>query len=244
MGCDGGTIPKRKEIVKSNNNDKQARDKNADLSAKWQFCHLSGLRLKKPIVACQLGFLYNKDTIIEYLLNQKQLVNSSAASSTTTTTLIPHIRSMKDIKELKLTEKQSSSSDHQASSGKEQFKAHYVCPISNLDMNGKYKFYYILTCGCVFSERALRRVPNEKQCILCSKAYNPDSDLIIINGDDKEVEKLNQQMKSRKKSKKTKNPDNMSESSRPSLTKTSEIHELDEDLAKSVKRHKTEQVVS
>lgn len=54
MGCDGGTIPKRHELVKTKQKEEQ-RDKNADLAAKWKHCALSNQPIEEPIVACELG---------------------------------------------------------------------------------------------------------------------------------------------------------------------------------------------
>jgi len=195
MGCDGGTIPKRNEIVK-NKSKGHGRDKNADLSAKWLFCSLSGLPLKKPIVACKLGRLYNKDAMIEYLLDQKKPDPQTSSMSQSN---VEHIKSLKDVKELKLKEKANFDKSHQASSGSEQFKAQFVCPISGLDMNGKYRFFYILTCGCVISERALKEVPNDELCILCSRPYDSTVDLIVLNGEDDEVADLKQRLSNRKR---------------------------------------------
>lgn len=42
--------------------------------------------------------------------------------------------------------------DHQA--------ARYICPVTSLEMNGKYRFAFVWTCGCVVSERALKEVPS------------------------------------------------------------------------------------
>lgn len=244
MGCDGGTIPKRKEIVKNKQND-QHRDKNADLSAKWQFCSLSGLRLKKPIVACQLGRLYNKDAIIEHLLEGKISNQSSISSSSS----VSHIKSLKDVKELKLKEKPDFDKSHQASSGSEQFKAQFVCPISGLDVNGKYKFFYILTCGCVISERALKEVPNEKNCILCSKPYHPELDLVVLNGDETEIGELKDKLQARKQLAKSdkRSQEKLSgqeRSARPSTSvKERQKNEHSRDpLLKTTKRHKSTSV--
>lgn len=204
MGCDGGTIPKRNEIVKSKQS-VQNRDKNADRSAKYQFCALSGLKLKKPIVSCQLGRLYNKDAIIEYLLDRSiQKHPSTSAASTSAQQSQPksnasHIRSLKDVKTLNLKDSDNFDKTKQASSSTEQIKAQFTCPISGLDFNGKYKFYFLFSCGCVFSERALKELSNDKQCILCSKSYDPDYDLILINGDEEEVEKLKELLLARKR---------------------------------------------
>lgn len=192
MGCDGGTIPKRNEIVKNKQKDK-TQDKDVDRSARWQFCALSGIRLKKPIVACQLGKLYNKTAIIENLLEQK------TSSSNPQQSIVSHIKSLKDVKELKLKEKSNYDIAHQASSGSEHFQAQFVCPISGLDMNGSYKFYYILTCGCVLSERAIKQVPNESLCILCSKPYDTEMDLIVLNGSREEMTELKERLKNKRR---------------------------------------------
>ena len=54
MGCDGGTIPKRHELVRTKKKPEE-KDKVADLASKWQYCALSNQPLKQPIVACELG---------------------------------------------------------------------------------------------------------------------------------------------------------------------------------------------
>lgn len=239
MGCDGGTIPKRNEVVKNKQKDK-TRDKNSDLSAKWQFCAISGLRLKKPIVSCQLGRLYNKDAIIEHLLEQR------AGEASSSRPLISPIKSLKDVKDLKLREKQDFDGAHQATSGSEQFKAQFVCPISGLDINGKYKFYFLWTCGCVFSERALKEVPNDQKCILCSKSYSPELDLIVLNGDELETKDLRQRIAIRRKlhknERKTEEPREQQSTSQTSAASVKEKYHEQTDNLKPLKRHKTEAV--
>ena len=71
MGCDGGTIPKRDELVR-------VKKKKADVSkevknaAKWNNCRLSQTPLQKPIVGDPHGHLYNKETVIEFLLDRSK----------------------------------------------------------------------------------------------------------------------------------------------------------------------------
>lgn len=36
--------------------------------------------------------------------------------------------------------------------------APYVCPVIGLEMTGNFRFVFLWTCGCVFSERALKYV--------------------------------------------------------------------------------------
>ena len=71
MGGDGGSIPRRDEVVKV----KQApekKNKDQDMVGKWQHCALSGQALTKPIMSCALGrFDYFFTTSILYLMHQR-----------------------------------------------------------------------------------------------------------------------------------------------------------------------------
>lgn len=80
MGCDGGTIPTRGELVKEKKRDVKLDPKIGldakvsldprtlslglrnllDLRQQWKTCKLSSAPLKEPVVACELGRLYNK----------------------------------------------------------------------------------------------------------------------------------------------------------------------------------------
>jgi hypothetical protein len=63
MGCDGGTIPTRDELVKLKRKPEQ-RDKDGHRLFRWQHCAISQQPLRKPVMACELGKLYNKESII------------------------------------------------------------------------------------------------------------------------------------------------------------------------------------
>lgn len=54
MGADGGTIPKRCELVKKKKK-KEKIEKSYEAATKWRTCQLSQQPLKKPIVCCKLG---------------------------------------------------------------------------------------------------------------------------------------------------------------------------------------------
>ncbi len=71
MGCDGGSIPTRCELVKVKKKEEQA-DKNELNRIRWQACALSKEALKPPIVCCPLGYLFNKEAVLTHLL-QKNL---------------------------------------------------------------------------------------------------------------------------------------------------------------------------
>ncbi|XP_027200184.2 replication termination factor 2 [Dermatophagoides pteronyssinus] len=180
MGCDGGTIPRRDELVRIKKK-KEAKDKEAEMAAKWKYCAISSKDLQPPIVSCELGRLYNKDAVIEYLLN-KEAPNSS---------LLSHIRNLKDLVTLRLTPKPKDDQNKSTeSNGANEYK--YVCPIVGLEMNGNYKFMYFRQCGCVVSERAIKEVKSQV-CLSCNKPFIED-DLIVLNGDDDEIEDLKNRM--------------------------------------------------
>lgn len=72
MGADGGSIPRREEMVKVKERNEKGIDlKKEQLKSKWHLCSLSNEPLRPPIVTCQLGNLYNKDSVIKYLLSKK-----------------------------------------------------------------------------------------------------------------------------------------------------------------------------
>lgn len=117
---------------------------------------------------------------------------------------------LQDIKDLNLTinpafkdetEKGDNQVDRQTSP--------HICPISGLEMNGKFKFCFFWTCGCVMSERALKQFV-EKVCVLCQKPFT-DADIVILNAIDEDLERMNKLREERSmamKSKKQKNKKN------------------------------------
>ena len=60
MGCDGGTIPRRCELVREKKKPEK-KNKDQDMIGKWQHCALSGQPLVQPIMACGLGRLAKTD---------------------------------------------------------------------------------------------------------------------------------------------------------------------------------------
>ncbi|KAG8201588.1 hypothetical protein JTE90_011254 [Oedothorax gibbosus] len=186
MGCDGGTIPRRDELVRQKKKPEQ-KDKNAENAAKWKHCAITQEPLRKPIVACELGRLYNKEAVIEHILNKEK--KSENAS---------HIAKMSDVKELNLTEKADFKQKHHK--GDEYIDvndARYICPVTGLDMNGRQRFHFAWKCGCVFSERAHKEVKTTT-CHKCGGPLNA-SDVIIINGTDEEMEALREKMTERRR---------------------------------------------
>jgi len=176
MGCDGGTIPTRDELVRTKKKAEKV-DRDVKDAAKWKYCAISQEALREPIVSCPLGRLYNKETVIQAMIN-KTIGEIETAK---------HIRSLKDLKDLIFTK--NSAFDLKFVDKGDTFKdyniAQFICPVVGLEMNGKYRFCFIWTCGCVVSERALKEVKSDV-CHKCAKPYSLD-DVVVIYGTDEEV---------------------------------------------------------
>ncbi|GAA5933303.1 hypothetical protein JCM10213_001244 [Rhodosporidiobolus nylandii] len=162
MGNDGGSIPKRGELVRTKQRAVREDDKDR-VRQLWAFCALSKQPLRQPVVSCPLGRLYNKEAVISYLLSPSSSSETSPFGSDGLA-VAGHIRSLKDVTTLRLTPNPSLS-PHDAEpdattlgSLDESPAAQFVCPISLREMNGSVRFSYRKPCGCVMSEAALKEM--------------------------------------------------------------------------------------
>ena len=183
MGADGGTIPTRCELVQTRKKPEQ-KDKDSVRIYKWQYCNLTQQPLVRPIVACELGRLYNKEAIIEKLLENK------SGSQENGDKLIPdaatdHIKSLKDIQELQPTDNPAydRKTKDESSAGGEGFVdrniSPYICPVAGLEMSGRFKFVADWSTGKVYSERALKIVNNDNATQIA------EENLIVLNPEEK-----------------------------------------------------------
>ncbi|KAF8185049.1 Rtf2 RING-finger-domain-containing protein [Mycena galopus ATCC 62051] len=187
MGNDGGSIPDRRDLVR--NKSKAAPvDRQNQKRARWNFCALSKRRLQEPVVSCALGKLYNKDAIIEFLLDRDAYGDGE--------NICGHVRSLKDVKTLTLTANPTPAVPGTEPSERPQF----VCPLTLKEMNGTMPFVYLRPCGCVFSAaglNALRLTPQDgareaekDTCPQCAAKYQHGADCIPLNPTGEEEERL------------------------------------------------------
>ncbi|XP_009080578.1 PREDICTED: protein RTF2 homolog, partial [Acanthisitta chloris] len=200
-------------------------DKVAELVARWFYCALSQEKLRPPIVACELGRLYNKDAVIEYLLDKSPDKTPMESAS--------HIKSIKNVTELNLVDNPAWSGEKESIKGDKYDdlqSARFICPVVGLEMNGRHRFCFLRNCGCVFSERALKEIKSEV-CHKCGVPFQ-EEDMIVLNGNKEDVEVLKKRMEERrlkskleKKSKKSKSagaapqPETSEDSAGPSKAK-------------------------
>lgn len=150
MGNDGGSIQKRSDLVKEAKADRQ-KELQDQLNAKdvLNKCALSGKDLMDPIVSDYRGKLYNKDTILEWLLDRDSFGKAEQSR-------VSHITSIGDVVELKITRDD---------------KGQWSCPIASTS-SGPY--VYLVECGHVFSSGAMKALMgyDDKQCPECSTAFD------------------------------------------------------------------------
>ncbi|EIM91881.1 DUF602-domain-containing protein [Stereum hirsutum FP-91666 SS1] len=178
MGNDGGSIPDRRDLVRSKPKAEQA-DKANQTRARWFSCALSKRPLREPIVSCALGKLYNKDALLEFLLDRGAYGDGEE--------ICGHIRSLKDVKTLNLTPNTTPSSSTSTSTSNSinedaPTRALFVCPLTLKEMTGAVPFVYISTCGCVFSQAGLKTLTSAS-----ASSSSPPSLSLESEGKEKDV---------------------------------------------------------
>ncbi|XP_039499118.1 replication termination factor 2 [Drosophila santomea] len=197
MGCDGGTIPRRDELVRVKQKPEQ-KDKDAEREFRWRHCTLTQQSLQEPIAMCGMGRLYSKQSVIERLLEKEPMPETAA-----------HVKSMKDIRQLNPTPNPAFTEEDKTEGLLDTRHAPYICKLIGLEMSGKFRFVALWSCGCVMSERALKQIKGSvaSTCPLCQAPYSVE-DVVVLNGNDEDLElmrvKMEMRAAKRKSSKKDK----------------------------------------
>lgn len=117
-------------------------------------CALSDETLRDPVVACELGRLYNKDVLIRKLLDKSLLPEFA------------HLR-LKSVVTCKFTPNPAFEAAQADTGNFANFlgagKALWICPITLMEMTGQHPFCVLRKCGTVVSVKAIR-------CCLLSRA--------------------------------------------------------------------------
>lgn len=151
------------------------KDKDAERAYRWLHCALTQEKLQQPIVMCSLGRLYSKQNIIEQLLDKEKEWPESCK----------HIKSLRDIRQLNLTPNPAYKDEDKTEGLLDVRSAPYICKLIGLEMSGKFRFVALWSCGCVFSERALKEI-GAKVCVLCQTPFS-EEDVVILNGTEEDI---------------------------------------------------------
>ncbi|KAH9820099.1 Rtf2 RING-finger-domain-containing protein [Melampsora americana] len=175
MGNDGGSIPKRDDLVKTKHRGEQV-DPQQKESTRWHCCALSKRPLEEPIVSDPLGKLYNKSSVLEYLLDNDTFGEDGRQ-------VAGHLTSLRDLINLKITLNQQSTKR--------------ICPISLKEMGAglgkmEMRWVYLIGCGCVLTETGLKQVEQRSEKVECPVCGTVQESLefVIINPNDTEEEKM------------------------------------------------------
>ncbi|PWN31971.1 DUF602-domain-containing protein [Meira miltonrushii] len=260
MGNDGGTIVKRTDIVKVRNDGSDAKVDPAILAKVLATtCSLSHQPLQPPIVADRLGNLYNKDSILKYLLSKSDSKGESDAAKKADRTA-GHIRGLKDVQTLKPTENPAYKSASKKGEQDEDKPAPFICPLNQREMNGRHRFVYIRQCSCMMSSSGLiatisdqvvntskeQKEGSQVSCPICATPFSascfrkneiiPGGDVIILNGSMTEVQAQRIAMENDRAAEQAKKKE--------AKAKKAESTDTDKQRRKEEKRKREEEAVS
>ncbi|KAL8867980.1 MAG: hypothetical protein Q9174_005299 [Haloplaca sp. 1 TL-2023] len=176
MGNDGGSIPKRRELVKEAAKDPSTTEvketQKEKLQYYWAHCALSQKPLSLPIVSDSTGNLYNKDAVLEKLIDASQAKEEEnvAGSHQTSGT----IKNLRDVVELQF----KTEDPHEKVKGTPA-ALKLVCSVTGKTLGPGVRAVYIVPCGHAFSECAVREMASE-QCLECNEPYSPDNLIPIL----------------------------------------------------------------
>ena len=156
MGNDGGVVAVKRKFMRHAN--VKTRGEQADQEAlraeKARTCALSSQPLQEPIVACRLGNLMNKQTVLEHLLAKSMPQH------------LAHVSSLQDVVTCRVK-------DDKDARG-------WCCPVTLVEFTGKQPFVVLWTCGCVLSERALKAV-DTLECLVCGTPFTDQAVVTLLD---------------------------------------------------------------
>ncbi|EDU51510.1 Rtf2 RING-finger [Pyrenophora tritici-repentis] len=180
MGNDGGSIPKRSELVKeaakalTTAQIKEAQNEQQEYA--WSTDPLTRKPLARPVVSDAAGFLYNKDSIIEFLLKEDgdaekaEMKKVGGVKDSELGTFGDRVKGLKDVVEVKfeIEEKEG------GAVGAEKWK----CPITGAALGPGSKGVYIVPCGHAFAGSTVKEIAGNA-CLTCNEPF-AENDVIPI----------------------------------------------------------------
>jgi len=209
-GADGGSMPTRWELVDmykagsgalGSARAVDAVDPAAATKMRWSTCALTQERLDEPVVACELGYLYNKEALLSAVL-RKSLPPKYA-----------HVKGLKDVVQLQLTARLRSEregaddgvsrvgQDGFGGSNTEAFR--WMCPLTNRMMGSGHSFVVLFETGVCVSKSALRECGGDNTCPVSGTPYEPEL-VVTLNAQEEEAElqAMRERMEARRAKKK------------------------------------------
>lgn len=191
MGNDGGSIPKRRELVKEAARALSVSELKANalesLGHAWNNDPITSQPLDRDnVVSDWRGRLYNYESILQGLMPSDDNTESSPPSnpdSQELTLAATGIKSLRDIVRLKF---------HRYTPPGTK-KDIWACPISLKELGPSVKAVYIVPCGHVFAEIAIKEI-QELRCPECSEEFTSENAVPILPTEESDLKKLVQRM--------------------------------------------------
>jgi hypothetical protein len=161
MGNDGGSIPTRRELVKeaakalTTTQVKEVQTEQQEYA--WSTDPISRKPLARPVVSDSAGKLYNKDTIIEYILPSDDGAGKAAAEKV----LDGRVKSLKDVVEVKFEIDKGVDGKMARSNGDLGRTERWLCPITNRELGPGAKAVYLVPCGHAFAGSVVKEITGE-----------------------------------------------------------------------------------
>ncbi|ORY10405.1 Rtf2 RING-finger-domain-containing protein [Clohesyomyces aquaticus] len=197
MGNDGGSIPTRRELVKeaakalTTQQVKEVQNEQQEYA--WNHDPITRKPLSKPVVSDSLGKLYNKDTIIEYLLSEDGDAKKTEAESI----LQGRVKSLKDVVEVKFEVDNGGVNAAEEANGPTVRSEKWICPITNRELGPSAKAVYLVPCGHAFAGSVVREVSGET-CLQCNETYAENDVIPILPTVATDIARLSLRMKTLK----------------------------------------------
>ncbi|KAI9845177.1 MAG: hypothetical protein M1837_005062 [Sclerophora amabilis] len=200
MGNDGGSIPKRRELVKEAARNRTAAElketRQEQHSHQWATCPLSHRPLVQPVVSDSSGSLYNKDAVLEYLLPATEST-SALSRADQEEVLKGRVKSLKDVVQVRFEIEQEDDEESKKTTEGSKKGEKWLCPITSKGLGASVKSVYLVPCGHAFSDSAVKEVSGDI-CLQCNEKYSPENIIPILPTLSAEIEALAARAKSLK----------------------------------------------
>ncbi|AEO64498.1 7435a169-13af-4247-9190-30c959f5c4b4 [Thermothielavioides terrestris] len=190
MGNDGGSIPTRRELVKSAARAPTVSELKAtaleNLSHAWTHDPLTSERLDmENVVSDWRGRLYNYESVLRGLMPSGKddaavapaLMNGESPELTFAST---GITSLRDVVKLKFRRYAPPGAKGQEI---------WACPLSLKELGPATKAVYLVPCGHVFAEAAIKQI-QEDVCPECSEKFQPENVVPILPTEKADLDSL------------------------------------------------------
>jgi len=123
----------------------------------WTSCKKSNERLRAPIVACEPGFMYNKEAMLMALLDRDAAENEN----------IRHVHKLSDLTPLIFAKNPAWKEVAVGSESVDELLEQFVCPIlPDATTDGTNRFAFYKKCGHVVSQQAIQTIGGT-ECLVC-----------------------------------------------------------------------------